>query len=142
MLSNKNYRIGQKLGKFLVPKTYSIFLLGLLIFTACSANESYELVLKKTKETSSVVVEIHAAKPTPTWFGSHPIRVFLNVNGIRHLALEDRISNDGARLDDSNFPINFEKSNALICFKGQEQSNVLYKIPLSEGKYERIEEGC
>jgi hypothetical protein len=143
MLSNKNHRVRQKLGNLLVAKTPFIGLLGVLIFAACSSNDSYKLVLKKAAETSSVIVEIHAAKPTPTWFGPHPIRVFLNVNGIRHLALEDRIANDGARLEETNFPINFEKNNALICFKGQEQTPVLYRVPFNgDKKYERIEEGC
>ena len=109
---------------------------------SCSVSESYDLVLTRSSENGSVVVEVHAGKPSPTWFGPHPIRIFVVVDGARRLAFEDRIANDGANLSEWNFPIRFEPSYALICIKGEEQNDVLHRVSLDNAGHERMDEGC
>lgn len=120
-------------------------LLAIVVFiapltAACTPNDSYELVHQQASDDGSAVVEIYAA--SPRGFAPHPVQVFLTVSGTRLLAIEDRLSNDGARISADNFPMAFGSSGVSVCFRGDEQDDVLYRIPFNRGPHQMSRNSC
>ena len=102
-----------------------------LVFAACSCAEPEYTLALSHPVNDEVTVEVHAGMPSPTWFGPHPIQIHLILADVRHVVIEDRLHNDGARLRLANFPMRIHNEALLICLRGEEQEDVLYSIKLA-----------
>jgi hypothetical protein len=119
------------------------FTLALASFSSgCTPDAQYDLVHETDARPIGTSIQIEAAPPSPVWFSPHPVRVYLIHNDARRLVVEDRLANDGARLGPDNFMVTFDAGSALICFRGQEQTDVLHTIPLGGAPAHRDEGGC
>lgn len=50
--------------------------------------------------------------------------------------------NDGARISADNFPMAFGPSGVSVCFRGDEQGDVLYRIPFNRGPHQMSRNSC
>ena len=109
--------------------------LSTLAILGCAEEITYEPV-HVHRFDGSISVSILAGEPGPTWFGPHPVLVMVD-DGNRQLVINERLRNDGANLSARNFPITLEKNKLVVCFRGQEQTDVRYEIALHSNEQPR-----
>ena len=133
----KALTVTAKLAGVLVLSLLALVALYYLTFRVESTMTPYAVVASPD-DSQQLIVNLG----TPEYaYGPHTVEVALT--GERQISARFELHNDGANIRQENIEVGWDgNDNARVCLRGQEQTNQLITISVSEATIASEENGC